>query len=122
MPIGIACATDSGAAPTVSLTATDVGLRVVTPVSPITSLAENIGGTRIALQGIIPEGTNSHTFEPVPSVAIRRRAASLLPLSLRVTANSDSERCNGTISPSRLTKKRCSAKARPVAWPKTTTA
>ena len=67
--IGAACATDSGPASTAILTATDVGLRVVTTVSPITSLAENIGGTRIALQGIIPEGTNSHTFEPVPSVA-----------------------------------------------------
>ncbi|MCH9010443.1 MAG: zinc ABC transporter substrate-binding protein [Chloroflexi bacterium] len=65
--IGAACATDSGPASTAS--STDVGLRVVTTVSPITSLAENIGGTRIALEGIIPEGTNSHTFEPVPSVA-----------------------------------------------------
>lgn len=65
--IGAACATDGGPASTAS--STDVGLRVVTTVSPITSLAENIGGTRIALEGIIPEGTNSHTFEPVPSVA-----------------------------------------------------
>ena len=65
--IGAACATDSGPASTAS--STGVGLRVVTTVSPITSLVENIGGTRIALEGIIPEGTNSHTFEPVPSVA-----------------------------------------------------
>ena len=65
--IGAACATDSVPASTAS--STDVGLRVVTTVSPITSLVENIGGTRIALEGIIPEGTNSHTFEPVPSVA-----------------------------------------------------
>jgi len=67
LAIGAACATDSGPASTAS--STDVGLRVVTTVSPITSLAENIGGTRIALEGIIPEGINSHTFEPVPSVA-----------------------------------------------------
>ena len=44
-------------------------LQVVTTVSPITSLAENIGGQKIHLQGIIPEGTNSHTYEPAPSVA-----------------------------------------------------
>ena len=44
-------------------------LRVVTTVSPITSLTENIGGEKIHLQGIIPEGTNSHTYEPSPSVA-----------------------------------------------------
>jgi ABC-type Zn uptake system ZnuABC Zn-binding protein ZnuA len=40
---------------------------VVTTVAPITSMAENIGGGRIRLTGIIPEGVNSHTFEPVPS-------------------------------------------------------
>ena len=44
-------------------------LRVASTVSPITSLAENIGGTRIDLEGIVPEGVNSHTFEPAPSVA-----------------------------------------------------
>ena len=44
-------------------------LRVVTTVSPITSIVENIGGTRIELEGIVPEGVNSHTFAPAPSVA-----------------------------------------------------
>ncbi|MFQ6031013.1 MAG: metal ABC transporter substrate-binding protein, partial [Dehalococcoidia bacterium] len=44
-------------------------LKVVSTVSPITSLVENIGGTRIELAGIVPEGTNSHTFEPAPAVA-----------------------------------------------------
>ena len=44
-------------------------LFVATTVSPITSLVENIGGNRIQLEGIVPEGTNSHTFEPAPSVA-----------------------------------------------------
>ena len=44
-------------------------LKVASTVSPITSLAENIGGDRIDLTGIVPEGTNSHTFEPSPSVA-----------------------------------------------------
>ena len=45
-------------------------LKVSATVSPITSLAENIGGDRIDLTGIVPEGTNSHTFEPAPSVAV----------------------------------------------------
>jgi len=44
-------------------------LRVVSTVSPITSLVETIGGSRIRLDGIIPEGVNSHTYEPAPSVA-----------------------------------------------------
>ena len=52
-------------------------LRVVTTVSPITSLAENIGGTRIRLEGVVPEGTNSHTFSPAPSVAVALTEADL---------------------------------------------
>jgi ABC-type Zn uptake system ZnuABC Zn-binding protein ZnuA len=44
-------------------------LQVVTTVAPITSIVANIGGDRIALTGVVPEGTNSHTFEPPPSVA-----------------------------------------------------
>jgi len=44
-------------------------LKVVTTVSPITSIVENIGGPRIELQGVVPEGVNSHTFEPTPSMA-----------------------------------------------------
>ena len=47
----------------------DNRLRVVTTVSPITSIVENIGGTRIRLEGVVPEGVNSHTFEPTPSMA-----------------------------------------------------
>lgn len=42
-------------------------LTVVTTVAPITSMVENVGGDKIRLTGIIPEGMNSHTFEPVPS-------------------------------------------------------
>jgi ABC-type Zn uptake system ZnuABC Zn-binding protein ZnuA len=42
-------------------------LNVVSTVAPITSLVENVGGDQIRLTGIIPEGINSHTFEPVPS-------------------------------------------------------
>ncbi len=42
-------------------------LKVVTTVAPITSIVENIAGDKIQLTGIIPEGMNSHTFEPIPS-------------------------------------------------------
>lgn len=42
---------------------------VVTTVSPVTNLVQNIGGDRIEVTGIVPEGTNSHTFEPAPSDA-----------------------------------------------------
>jgi len=42
---------------------------VVTTVSPITNIVQNIGGDRVRITGIVPEGTNSHTFEPAPSDA-----------------------------------------------------
>jgi ABC-type Zn uptake system ZnuABC Zn-binding protein ZnuA len=44
-------------------------LDVATTVAPITSIVANIGGDRVKITGIVPEGTNSHTFEPKPSVA-----------------------------------------------------
>lgn len=44
-------------------------LVVATTVAPITSIVANIGGDRIELHGIVPEGTNSHTFEPPPQDA-----------------------------------------------------
>jgi ABC-type Zn uptake system ZnuABC Zn-binding protein ZnuA len=45
------------------------GLRIVTTVSPLTSITANIVGTAARVDGVVPEGTNSHTFEPAPSVA-----------------------------------------------------
>jgi ABC-type Zn uptake system ZnuABC Zn-binding protein ZnuA len=44
-------------------------LNVVTTVAPISSIVRNIGGALIDLHGIVPDGTNSHTFEPAPSDA-----------------------------------------------------
>ncbi|MGH9178363.1 MAG: metal ABC transporter substrate-binding protein [Acidimicrobiales bacterium] len=44
-------------------------LQVVTTVAPITSIVANIAGDRADIEGIVPEGTNSHTYEPKPSVA-----------------------------------------------------
>ena len=38
-------------------------------MAPITSIAANIIGDRAEVVGIVPEGTNSHTFEPPPSAA-----------------------------------------------------
>ena len=47
----------------------DGRLRVVSTVSPITSIVESIGGDRLRLEGVVPEGQNSHTFDPSPSLA-----------------------------------------------------
>lgn len=53
-------------------------LTVVSTVSPITNIIHNIGGDRINLAGVVPEGVNSHTFEPAPSDAIKLAQADLI--------------------------------------------
>ncbi|MCI0526446.1 MAG: metal ABC transporter substrate-binding protein [Nitrospira sp.] len=44
-------------------------IKIVTTVAPITNIVYNIGGDQVDLHGIVPEGVNSHTFEPAPSDA-----------------------------------------------------
>lgn len=53
-------------------------LNVITTVSPVANIIYNIGGDRITLTGIVPEGVNSHTFEPAPSDAKRLAEADLI--------------------------------------------
>jgi ABC-type Zn uptake system ZnuABC Zn-binding protein ZnuA len=53
-------------------------LDVATTVAPISSIARNIGGDRIRLHGLIPDATNSHTFEPSPSDAQTLAKADLI--------------------------------------------
>ena len=44
-------------------------LSIVSTVAPITSIVANIAGERARVVGVVPEGTNSHTFEPPPQVS-----------------------------------------------------
>jgi len=45
-------------------------IRIASTVAPITSIIANVaGGTGAVITGVVPEGTNSHTFEPAPSDA-----------------------------------------------------
>lgn len=44
-------------------------LAVATTVAPLTSIVATVAGDLATVTGIVPEGTNSHTFEPRPSVA-----------------------------------------------------
>src|SRR5260370_35737119 len=53
-------------------------LTVISTVSPITNIIYNVGGDRINLTGIVPEGVNSHTFEPAPSDAVKLARADLI--------------------------------------------
>jgi ABC-type Zn uptake system ZnuABC Zn-binding protein ZnuA len=54
------------------------GVQVVTTVSPITNIVQNIGGDRVSVTGIVPEGVNSHTFEPAPSDAALMEEAEIV--------------------------------------------
>ena len=51
---------------------------IATTVSPITSIAASIAGDRARIEGIVPEGVNSHTFEPSPQIAKLLSTADLI--------------------------------------------
>jgi ABC-type Zn uptake system ZnuABC Zn-binding protein ZnuA len=69
-------ATACGAGP--DAVADDGRLRVVTTVAPITSIVAAVAGDRAVVDGLVPEGTNSHTFDPPPSAAEVLSAADLV--------------------------------------------
>jgi ABC-type Zn uptake system ZnuABC Zn-binding protein ZnuA len=52
-----------------SFASSDGKLKIVTTVSPITSITANVVGDLADVRGLIPEGADSHTFEPPPSAA-----------------------------------------------------
>jgi manganese/iron transport system substrate-binding protein len=85
----LACAPAGAAAPSTAGDVVSLGwadtltgepdkLDVATTVAPISSIARNIGGDRIRLRGIVPDATNSHTFEPAPSDAQTLARADLI--------------------------------------------
>ncbi len=61
-----------------SFTEHDGKLKVATTVAPLTNIVLNIGGDRIHIHGLIPDGVDSHTFEPKPSDAEVLSRASML--------------------------------------------
>ena len=63
---------------TTTPTSTAQKLNVVTSVSPITNIIKNIGGNKIDLTGLVPEGGNSHIFELVPSDVVKVNNADLV--------------------------------------------
>lgn len=56
----------------------DDGLLVVTTVAPLRSIIEEVGGDRITVVALVPEGTNSHTFDPPPSAVGEIEKAELI--------------------------------------------
>ena len=53
----------------------------MTTVAPITSIVSSVVGELAEVTGVVPEGTNSHTFEPSPRVAELLSAADLIFLN-----------------------------------------
>jgi len=56
----------------------DDRLHIVTSVAPITNIVANVAGDRALVHGVVPEGVNSHTFEPAPSDAKLLRDADII--------------------------------------------
>ena len=54
------------------------GLLVVTTVAPLRDIIEQVGGDRITVVALVPEGTNSHTFDPPPSAVGEIEQADLI--------------------------------------------
>ena len=73
-----ACAGQDGATTAGATKTTDGRLRVVTTVSPITSIVSSVGGDLVQVNGLIPEGADSHTFEPPPSAAVTLSQADIV--------------------------------------------
>lgn len=56
-------------------------IKVLTTVAPITNIVLNVAGPHVELRGLIPEGADSHTFEPVPTDVIYVAKADLIILN-----------------------------------------
>ena len=67
--LAVGCAVDSGGGGR---------LLVVTTVAPLRSVIEEVGGERVEVLALVPEGVNSHTFDPPPSAVGELERADLI--------------------------------------------
>jgi ABC-type Zn uptake system ZnuABC Zn-binding protein ZnuA len=65
----VAACGSSGDTASDTAASSDDRLDVVATVAPITNIVANIAGDRARISGVVPEGTNSHTFDPPPQVS-----------------------------------------------------
>jgi len=56
-------------------------LQVMTTVAPLTDMVKQVGGDTLQVHGLVPEGVNSHTFQPAPSDVQRLAQADLVILN-----------------------------------------
>lgn len=74
---------------------------VITSLAPIFNMVRNVAGTHLQVIHIVPEGADSHTFEPIPSDMKTLQAADLiivngLDLELPIIRLAEKVRKNGT--------------------------
>ena len=61
--------------------AEESGLLVVTTVAPLRDIIEQVGGDRVRVVALVPEGVNSHTFDPPPSAVGELERADLIVIN-----------------------------------------
>lgn len=76
-------------------------INIVTTVAPITNIVQNVGGSYVNVVGIVPDGTDSHTFEPIPTDAKKLAVADIiivngLDLELPTVALAEKVKKSGT--------------------------
>ena len=57
------------------------GLLVVTTVAPLRDIIEQVAGDRVRVLALVPEGVNSHTFDPPPSAVGEIELADLIVIN-----------------------------------------
>jgi len=56
-------------------------LHVATTVAPLTDMVRQVGGDTLHVHGLVPEGVNSHTFQPAPGDVQHLAQADLIVLN-----------------------------------------
>ncbi len=56
-------------------------LLVITTVAPLRNIIEEVGGDRLRVIALVPEGQNSHTFDPPPSAVAQIERADLIVIN-----------------------------------------
>jgi len=76
--VSLACSPAGTGTPTPTATADPVALRVVTTTTVFADIVRNVGGTRVAVDSIIPAGVGPEDYEPKPEDARTLEGAGLV--------------------------------------------
>lgn len=77
----------------------DSGLSVVTDVSFLADIAQNVAGDRLQVTALVPLGADPHSFQATPSDAERLAAADLVIINCEGLSPSLDQLIRGTVGP-----------------------